>query len=161
MISQSQSKKELEKAVPTIGDLQVWVSAFELAVAVFKLAEKIPLDAGLGLSGQMRIVALSISSYIARGRSRATSQEFLRGLYQARGALSVLKRLVSFSAELGFAAELELRRVDLQLVEVGRMVDLAVADLRGAGDPVALKPPTKGIPVLRPVRRLAAAFAGR
>jgi len=152
---------ELVKAGPTICNLRVWEKAFELAVAVFRLAERIPPDIGLGLSGQMRVVALSIPSYIARGRSRGTNLEFLRGLYQARGALSVLKGRLSFYAELGFATDLELRRVDVQLREASRMIDFIIADLRRIRGLVAPRSTTEEIPGAAPVRRLAAAIAGR
>jgi len=146
MISQSHAKQEFEDPVSTISDLRVWEKAFELAAAVIRNAEKIPPDIGFGLSGQMRIVALSIPSYIARGHSRATSAEFLRGLYQARGALTVLKTRLTLCAELGFATDLETRRIGMQLRELRRMIDLVIDDLRGIRAPGGPRPRLKAIP---------------
>ncbi|MBI3449808.1 MAG: four helix bundle protein [Acidobacteria bacterium] len=113
-------------------NLRVWEKSFELAVAIFKIADKIPQGLGISLNAQMRIAALSIPSYIARGQSRASGKEFLRGLYLAQGALSELETHLFLCAELGYATELEMRRVDVQIREIRRMSSSVISRLRAA-----------------------------
>jgi four helix bundle protein len=120
-------------------DLRVWEKAFELAVAIFKVADKIPQGMGMSLNSQMRVAALSIPSYIARGQSRATAKEFLRGLYLAQGALSELESHMFLCSELGYATDLELRRIDVQIREIRRMSSAIISRLRASIDGVSLQ----------------------
>ena len=113
-------------------NLRVWEKSFELAVAIFKIADKIPQGLGISLNAQMRIAALSIPSYIARGQSRSSGKEFLRGLYLAQGALSELETHLFLCTELGYASDLEMRRLDVQIRELRRMSAAIISRIRAA-----------------------------
>jgi four helix bundle protein len=117
---------------PGYRNLRVWEKSFELAVAIFKIADKIPMGLGLSLNAQMRVAALSIPSYIARSQSRHSGKEFLRGLYLSQGALSELETHVFLCSELGYATETEVRRVDAQIREIRRMTASIISRLRAA-----------------------------
>ncbi|HZE89342.1 MAG TPA: four helix bundle protein [Verrucomicrobiae bacterium] len=158
MMSQSRSKEELEKSAPTVCDLRVWEQAFELALGVFRIAEKIPLENCPGLSAELRVVALSIPSYIARGHSRATTREFLRGLYQARGALLVLRARLYLCGQLDLATPLELRRLDARRSEVSRLIETHVAELRGSREVAGLPTATTAPADARAIAREWAVF---
>lgn len=153
MTFQSRQKEELRKSAPTVCDLRVWEQAFGLALSVFRIAEKIPPESCPGLSGELRIVALSIPSYIARGHSRATTEEFLRGLYQARDAASVLRARLYLCGQLDLATPLELRRVDAQRTEVSRLIDAHVDELRASRRECGRPWSTRGLPVARNIAR--------
>ncbi|HZE88175.1 MAG TPA: four helix bundle protein [Verrucomicrobiae bacterium] len=131
MAIRTRSREEREKSAPTACDLPAWREAFDLAIRVFRVAENLPLDLGPRLSGQMRIIALSVPSYLARGHASSDRREFLRGAYQARAAVSLLKSSLSFCGEVGLATSLELRQVETQIRRVRRSIDVLVADLRG------------------------------
>jgi len=113
-------------------DLRIWEKSFDLAVAVFKIADKIPQGLGISLNAQMRIAALSIPSYVARGQAHASGKEILRGLYLAQGALSELEGHLFLCSELGYACELEMRRLDVQIREIRRISATLISKLRGA-----------------------------
>ncbi len=132
MSSQEHPKGPAGESGPGYRNLRVWEKSFELAVAIFKIADKIPQGMGISLSAQMRIAALSIPSYIARGQSRSNGKEFLRGLYQAQGALSELETAMFLCSELGYASDLEMRRIDVQIREVRRMTASVISRLRAA-----------------------------
>jgi len=117
---------------PGYRNLRVWEKSFELAVSIFKIADKIPQGMGISLSAQMRIAALSIPSYIARGQSRHSGKEFLRGLYLAQGALSELETHVFLCAELGYATEMEVHRIDAQVREIRKMTAGIISQLKAA-----------------------------
>ena len=85
-------------------DLPVWKSGMELAVRVFALTAR-PIFRGSGsLRDQIERATVSISSNIAEGFERGTTQELLTFLYIARGSagevrslLCLLERLPVFS----------------------------------------------------------------
>jgi len=110
--------------------LRVWEKSFELAVAVFKIADRIPESLGLTLGGEMRITALSIPSQIARSQSKISNREFLRGLCRAQNSLKEVENHVSLCEELGYASELEVRQIDVRTREVRRMLSLVISRLR-------------------------------
>jgi four helix bundle protein len=120
------------ETAPGYRHLRVWERSFELAVTIFKIADRIPQGMGLSLSAQMRVAALSIPSYIARGQSRSSGKEFLRGLYLAQGALSELETHVFLCTELGYATELDVRRIDGQVRELRKMIGAVISRLRAA-----------------------------
>jgi four helix bundle protein len=132
MNSQQEKRSDSDEDPSGFRNLRVWEKSFELAVAIFKVADKIPQDLGISLNAQMRIAALSIPSYIARGQSRASGKEFLRGLYLAQGALSELETHLFLCAELGYASDLEMRRLDVQIRDLRRMSSTIISRLRAA-----------------------------
>lgn len=132
MNSQNQRRSDSGEEPSGFRSLRVWEKSFELAVAIFKIADKIPQGLGISLNAQMRIAALSIPSYIARGQSRASGKEFLRGLYLAQGALSELETHMFLCSELGYANDLEMRRIDVQIREIRRMSAGIISRLRAA-----------------------------
>jgi four helix bundle protein len=115
-----------------VGDLRAWEKSFELAVAIFKIADRIPEGLGLSLNGQMRVTALSVPSYIARAQSNSSARQYLRGLCLARGALTELETHLHLCHELGYASDLDVRRVQVQMKEVGRMTAAIMNRLRSS-----------------------------
>lgn len=132
MAHQDQRAGPHDDSDPGYRNLRVWEKSFELAVAIFKIADKIPLGLGLSLSAQMRVAALSIPSYIARGQSRTSGKEFIRGLYLSQGALSELETHLFLCSELGYANEAEIRHVDSQIREIRKMTSSIISRLRAA-----------------------------
>src|SRR6266850_6176365 len=137
----SENRKATDSGSSPAGskDLRVWEKSFELAVAIFKIADKIPQGMGMSLNAQMRVAALSIPSYIARGQSRASGKEFLRGLYLAQGALSELETHMFLCSELGYATDLEMRRIDVQIREIRRMSSMIISRLRATSGGASLQ----------------------
>ena len=119
-----------EDQEPGYKNMRVWEKSFELAVAVFKIADRIPEALGLTLNGQIRITALSVPSQIARSQSNISNRDYLRGLCLAQNSLAEMENQVQLCEELGYASELEVRRVGGQIREVRRMVSIVIGKLR-------------------------------
>lgn len=130
----------IDVADPGYRNLRVWEKSFELAVAIFKIADRIPMGLGITLNAQMRIAALSIPSYIARGQARAAGREFLRALYLAQGALTELETHMFLASELGYATPLDLERIGAQIDEVRRMTAVVIRRMKAAGGGPAAPP---------------------
>jgi|SRR5688500_2045791 len=66
--------------------LDVWQKSITLAESVYSLTKAFPSDERFGLTNQMRRAAVSISSNIAEGCSRASRTDFRRFLEIATGS---------------------------------------------------------------------------
>jgi four helix bundle protein len=122
--------KAREGSEPGFRNLRVWEKSFELAVAIFKIADRIPEALGISLNGQMRIAALSIPSFLARSQAKVSNKDFLRGLCLSQNALSELETHMELCSELGYASELDMRRIGTQMKEVRRMTSIVISKLR-------------------------------
>lgn len=65
----------------------VWQKAVDFADRVYSVTRQFPADERFGLTSQMRRAAVSISSNIAEGSSRASDKDFARFLEVAYGSL--------------------------------------------------------------------------
>jgi hypothetical protein len=84
--------------------LWLWEKSFELAVAVFKVADRIPQSLGLTLNGQLSL---------------------------ALGSLSELERQLSLCCELGYASDLEERQLQMRIKELKRSATRLLRRVRG------------------------------
>jgi four helix bundle protein len=67
--------------------LDVWNEAIAFADDVYRLTRTFPPDERFGLTSQIRRAAISISSNIAEGSSRASGNDFARFVEIAAGSL--------------------------------------------------------------------------
>jgi four helix bundle protein len=67
--------------------LEVWRRAIEFADQVYALTRSFPENERFGLTNQMRRAAVSISSNIAEGSSRASKSDFARFIQIAAGSI--------------------------------------------------------------------------
>jgi four helix bundle protein len=111
--------------------LWLWEKSFELAVAVFKVADRIPQSLGLTLNGQMRLSALSVPSHLSNAKFNGSAKEFARGLSLALGSLSELERQLSLCCELGYASDLEERQLQMRIKELKRSATRLLRRVRG------------------------------
>ena len=72
-------------------DIQAWVGAREVAVAVYRLGTPGPLERDFGMRDQIRRASVSIMANIAEGFGRGGDKEFSRFLDIARGSGSELE----------------------------------------------------------------------
>src|SRR5438874_4682877 len=67
--------------------LDVWQEAIQFADLVYELSGDFPANERFGLTNQMRRAAVSISSNLAEGSSRASRTDFARFVEIATGSL--------------------------------------------------------------------------
>jgi four helix bundle protein len=67
--------------------LDVWQNAVDFAGSVYDASRPFPPDERFGLTSQMRRAAVSISSNVAEGSSRASDADFSRFIEIAYGSL--------------------------------------------------------------------------
>jgi len=91
--------------------LEVWQEAINFADAVYTLTRIFPENERFGLTNQMRRAAVSISSNLAEGSSRASRPDFARFVEIATGSLFEVVSQATISKRQGFMSEADYIRL--------------------------------------------------
>jgi len=117
------------KKINSYRDLIVWQKSIVLGVEVYKLTENFPKGEMYGLISQMRRSAVSISSNIAEGKARSTRKDFSQFLRIAYGSGAELETQIEISKKLGFIRTDQTTKVDSNLDEIMRMLNVIIKKL--------------------------------
>ncbi len=98
-----------------------WKLAHELALRVYKITDNWPVCERYQLTAQIRRAALSVPTNIAEGAAKRGPREFRRYLDIARGSLSEVSYLLSFSKDRGILDEESFRAVHELRDRVGKL----------------------------------------
>jgi four helix bundle protein len=121
--------------------LEVWETAADFVVRIYKATETFPKEEKFGLTSQIRRAAVSVPANIAEGAGRQSDKEFLHFLSNAQGSASELSTELIISHRLGYLSE----NVYVQLIQtldsIGRMIVGLCRHLRGrANQPITHNP---------------------
>lgn len=83
-------------------DLIVWQEGMRLALDVYRISARFPIDERFGLKLQLRRAASSIAANISEGAGRGTRREFARFVMIARGSVCELETHLLLCEQLGF-----------------------------------------------------------
>lgn len=117
------ASRNLKSPVRSFRDLVVWQKAVDLAEEVYFVTRTFPKEELYGLTRQMRRAAVSVASNLAEGHARQTRGEFVQFLGIARGSIAELQTQAILAARLQMLSEESAERLDLQLAEVGRLLN--------------------------------------
>jgi four helix bundle protein len=112
------------------GDLKVWRSAMDVAVATYRLTATFPQYEQYGLCSQLRRSAVSIPSNIAEGSGRESRKDFRQFVLIARGSTCELQTQLLLAARLGYCTGLQADELLQRVNEVGRMLNGLAAFLK-------------------------------
>jgi four helix bundle protein len=96
-------------------ELKIWNKAISLATEVYKTTAGFPNEEKYGLISQIRRATVSISSNIAEGAGRNSSNEFLHFLGIANGSCYELQSQLVIAEQLQFISQ---EKLDLFLNEI-------------------------------------------
>jgi four helix bundle protein len=102
--------------------LEVWQTAVDFVVTVYKETEGFPKDERFGLTSQIRRAAVSIAANIAEGAGRDSSREFGYFLSNAQGSASELATELLIAHRLLFLTADAYARLNATLDSIGRMI---------------------------------------
>ena len=102
--------------------LDVWQKAIDFADLVYSRTQAFPRDERFGLTNQMRRAAVSISSNIAEGTSRASQIDFARFVEIATGSVFEVISQSFIARRQGLLTEESFRALYLAAEEIGRML---------------------------------------
>ena len=102
--------------------LDVWTKAIELADDVYRSTREFPDYEKFGLANQMRRAAVSVSSNIAEGSSRSSSNDFVRFIEIAYGSVMELVSQLHIAQRQSFIETEPARDLYRRCDEVARML---------------------------------------
>lgn len=102
--------------------LEVWHRAIEFADLVYRETRGFPADERFGLTNQMRRAAVSVSSNIAEGSSRASKADFARFIEIATGSLFEVVSQSFIGRRQGFLTEEQFSTLYRAAEEQSRML---------------------------------------
>lgn len=111
-----------KKTFLSFRDLNVWKSARDLAVLVFRECEGSKIKSAYALRDQIQRAAVSVPSNIAEGDERGTNRDSLRFLHIAKGSLAELETQIEISLVIGYISEDTYRRLINHIGETTRLV---------------------------------------
>lgn len=83
-------------------DLEVWRNGHELVVSIYKITETWPKSEQFGLTSQIRRAAVSITSNIAEGFSRATRTDKKHFYTMAHGSLTEVQNQLLIARDIEY-----------------------------------------------------------
>jgi four helix bundle protein len=113
--------------------LKVWEKGHRLTLAVYELTAQFPSEERYGLTSQMRRAAASIVCNIAEGCGRTGHADFARFLQIATGSASELEYQLLLARDLKFFDSHTCQQVEVQVVEIRRMLTSLIQRLRNPG----------------------------
>jgi four helix bundle protein len=103
-------------------ELHVWQKAIDLAVEVYRITEKLPVEEKYGLISQMNKSAVSIPSNIAEGAGRNGKKEFDNFLGIALGSSFELDTQIIISNKLEYINDLDFQYLESELEHLQNMI---------------------------------------
>jgi four helix bundle protein len=103
-------------------DLVVWQKSMDLAVEIYQLSRKLPVEERFGLAAQIRRAVVAVAANLAEGHERRSRADFRRFVSIARGSLAEVETHLELSHRMGYAAKATAERVGSLAGEVGRML---------------------------------------
>jgi four helix bundle protein len=107
----------------TYSDLEVWQSAMDFAVRIYRLTKGYPREETYGLTIQLRRAAVSVASNIAEGKGRSSDKELAQFLCHSRGSLFEIETQLAIAKALGYGNQEEYAALKNDAAKIGRMLN--------------------------------------
>jgi len=111
-------------------NLIVWEKSMDLVILIYKLTEVFPKEEMYGIIMQMRRCSVSIPSNIAEGSRRSSKKDFRNFLINAYGSGAELETQIEISKRLKFGKIEYYLQVENLLLEVMKMLNKLINNLR-------------------------------
>jgi four helix bundle protein len=102
--------------------LDVWRTAVDFVVSVYREIESFPKEERFGLTSQIRRAAVSIAANIAEGAGRDSSREFAYFLSNAQGSASEVATELLIANRLLYVKAQVYEELMQTLDSIGRMI---------------------------------------
>ncbi|HEY3081789.1 MAG TPA: four helix bundle protein [Chloroflexota bacterium] len=106
----------------TFERLDVWVEAVDFADVVYRVTRGFPDQERFGPTSQLRRAAVSVSSNVAEGSSRASRQDFARFIEIATGSVFETVSQATIAHRQGLLSEGDCQLLRTKADHLGRML---------------------------------------
>jgi len=114
---------EVEKAkIRSFTDLYAWQEGHKLVLMIYEITDKFPNKEIFGLVSQMRRCAVSITSNIAEGFSRATAKDKCQFYSIAHGSLTELQNQLIISRDVKYLDKENFTKIANQTIVVHKLI---------------------------------------
>ncbi|MDY6847113.1 MAG: four helix bundle protein [Chloroflexota bacterium] len=111
--------------------LEIWQKSVDYAVDICQdVLPLLPSDEKWALNSQLRRSVQSIPANIAEGYGRYNFQESIHFCYIARGSMAETKTHLVLAYRLGYIDEVQHQKLQIRLVELGKMLHGYIKHLR-------------------------------
>ena len=110
-------------------ELQVWQKAMDLVEKIYEATRNLPEYERFGLAAQMQRAAVSIPSNIAEGYSRASTKDYIKFLYIAKGSNAELQTQIIICKRLGYLDANKAEGYMIFTDEISRMLSAIILKL--------------------------------
>jgi len=115
--------------------LVVWQKAMDFSEKVYAATRRFPKDEVYGLTSQFRRAATSIPLNIAEGSACKTRKEFIQFLHIALRSQYEVVTIIRLAKRLGHLPESDSAALELDVAEVGRLLQGLINSLSGQSGP--------------------------
>jgi len=112
-------------------NLEVWKSAHDLVLSVYKITDKFPKDERFRLVDQLCRSASSIPMNICEGTGRNTDKDFCNFLCIARGSLYEAKYQLFLAKDLGYISLKEYDLLSEKCNIIGKQLNSFISKIGG------------------------------
>ena len=102
----------------------------DLSRTIYAATSAFPKEEMFGLTNQLRRASVSVASNIAEGQGRLTSGEFIHFLGMARGSALEVQTQLELAQRLNLGTANELEVAQTQAVELVRILNSVLSNLR-------------------------------
>lgn len=117
-------------AIKVFADLNTWKEAHTLVLSIYRLTKRFPSDEQFGLSSQMRRAAVSITSNIAEGFSRATIADKTHFYTMAHGSLTEIQNQLLIARDVHYIDAQPFEKTDRQALQVHKLLSALIKATR-------------------------------
>ncbi|SRR6056297_444453 len=116
--------------VPMYRKLRVWKKSHEFTLEIYKQTENFPSSERMSLTQQIRRAAYSIPMNIAEGYGTIHKKQLINYLSIARGSSFEVSYQLLLAKELDYWDEETYERLNLQIVEIQKMISGLIRKLQ-------------------------------
>ncbi|PID31475.1 four helix bundle protein [Candidatus Saccharibacteria bacterium] len=121
---------ERKKAVK-FTDLEAWQHGHQLVIAIYKQTRGWPSSEQFGLVSQIRRAAVSVTSNIAEGFSRATKTDKSHFYVMAHSSLTEVQNQLLVARDVGFLSKTDFEKMADSTVTVHKLLTGLIKSLKG------------------------------
>ncbi len=103
--------------------LIAWQKAHRLVLMIYRITRGFPKDELFGLTSQMRRAVISITSNIAEGFNRRTSNDKIHFYYIALGSLTEKQNQLLAARDIGYMNDVLFKETAEQTVLVSKLIN--------------------------------------
>lgn len=120
-----------DNKIKSFTDLNTWKEGHTLVLQVYKATKIFPKDEIFGITNQLRRAAVSITSNIAEGFSRASYKEKAQFYSIALGSLTEVQNQLIISRDIGYLSKEEFCKCEDQSITSNKLLNGLIKSSKG------------------------------